>query len=328
VPCQIELGTWSIEKVDSLIASLNDGELSAGERVARTAFAFWGTPFQFESRRPLPLRGRLPVRLGAFDCATFVYTALALGLSRNFGEFIETLRALRYRDPESATIDSDPESGTIFDFVEESLVVNAVELGLLTDVTPEIANGTPLETLRTRLVAVRRDASRDPLELWATPKLGRAPIAMSLLPRTAFDRLGPKTALKSGDIVMMARGTGETGHVVDHVGIAHVDHTGSYLLQSTRHFAWSSDPRPSPPVRYTGIFYDEARRCEQIGVGIGGGFVGDDVSFTRDGMDYHGYEAGGRRLLIDYLDGAQFNRMLVLRPTLRRSSCGLTTPVA
>jgi Protein of unknown function (DUF1460) len=315
----MELGTWTVEKLELLIASLNKGGLSAGQRVARASYAFWGTPFQFESRRPLPLRGRLPVRLGALDCATFVYTVLALGLSKDFGDFVWNLRALRYRDWESSIIDSDPESGTIFDFVEESLFLNAIEIGLLTDVTSEIAKGAPLETIRARLVALRRDTVFDPLELWATPKLGGGTITMSLLPRAAFDRFGPETALKSGDIIMMARGVGDTGHVVDHVGVAYVDQGGVYLLQSTRHFAWSATTIHLPPVRHTGIFYDTARRCEQIGVGIGGTFVGDAVSFTREGLAYHGYHAGSRRHFTDYLEGAAFNRVVVLRPSLQFS---------
>ena len=315
LPCQIELGTWVREDIEKLIAELAEVSVSGpGDRVARAAWAFRGTPFQFESRRPLPPRGQIAVRFGAFDCITFVYTALALGLSQNFAEFVHTLRTLRYRDPERLLVDSDPKSGTIFDFVEESLIVNAVRRGLLVDVTANIAGGVSLETIETRVLPRRRDATLDPLELWATPKLGTAPIPVSFLPRTAFDHLDSERGLRSGDVIIMGRGCGEAGQVVDHVGFAYVDSSGSYLLQSTRHFAWRPNAIASTPGDYTGIFYDSDRRCEQIGVGIAGSFVGDEVTLALDGINYYGYEAGDRRPLVDYLEGAGFKQILILRP--------------
>jgi hypothetical protein len=53
--------------------------------------------------------------------------------------------------------------------------------------------------------------------------------------------------------------------------------------------------------------------CSQIGVGIGGRYLGDEFTLYQDDLPLFGYRRGERRLLSDYLHGA-FKRALVLRP--------------
>ncbi len=313
--CQVDLGLWSRSDLDQLIESLAIAPVTLGERVIRAAHALVGTPFQFESLRPLPIPGRVPVILSTFDCVTFVYTALALGLSQTFGDFVRTLRAIRYRDPEHAAPDSDPENGTIFDFVEESLFLNAVSRNLLYDVTAEVAGVAPIEDVELRLTPIRRDRSVDPHERWATPKLANRTIRMAFLTDDAFHRLEEPGVICEGDILVMSRGLHGRPTVVDHVGFTSIESDNIYLLQSTRHFAWRPDATPQTAGRYTSVFYDTFHRREQIGVGIGGQFVGNHAAFQRDGITYHGYESGTKRSLRDYLIGAGFTRVMVLRPS-------------
>ena len=312
LPCQLELGSWTLEQLEDLLA--DRAGASACDHLHRVASAFLGTPFQFESRRPLPLGNCLPIRLGTFDCFTFVLTTIALAASRDLDEFARVLAVLRYKELLAQGIDSDPETGTIFDFAEEALLANAVERGLLIDVTREIGAGVELEFVQTRLSPVRRTAAMDPLELWATPKLGRLAISATFIPRVAFGLFDDTAALRNGDIVLMSRGGSPGGQIIDHLGLVHIEDGRTHLLQSTRHYA--HHPAPGPPPQngeYTGIFYDEEKRCEQIGVGIGGSYLGDEFTLYQGDLPLFGYRRGERRLLSDYLQGA-FKRALVLRP--------------
>ncbi|MDB5553451.1 MAG: Peptide synthetase [Rhizobium sp.] len=312
VPCYLELGSWKLEELEGLIASRSGG--SASDHLHRIASAFVGTPFQFETRRPLPIGKRLPVRIGAFDCFTFVLTAIALAAASEINEFPRILANLRYKESREQGLDSDPEKGTIYDFAEEALLINAVERGLLRDVTSEIAAGAGVEFVETQLSPVRRAPELDPLELWATPKLGGGVISAAFIPRAAFSCLDDATALQNGDILLMSRGNSPGGQIIDHLGFAHVEEGRTHLLQSTRHFAYHPTPESPPPFgHYTGIFYDTERRCEQIGVGIGGSYLGDEFTLYQGGLPLFGYRSGERRLLSDYLQGA-FARLLILRP--------------
>lgn len=314
IPCHLELGRWTEAELRRLIEENRKREGGAPERVFQTARAFHATPFQFESRRPLPLEGWLPVRLGAFDCITFIYNAFAFGMANSLEEFVRHLRAIRYHEANGERLNSHPTEGNIFDFAEEALLVNGVARGFLKDVTEEVAGGATLESLSATPRPRQRKFTMDTLTLWATPKLGDLPITARFLARSDFWRLDPPTRLVSGDIILMSRGVSEHGEMIHHLGIAQVESDNSFLLQSTRHFAYRCDADPHYRGEYTGIFYDEARRQEQIGVGITGHFAGEGLTFERDGLSYYGYLAGTRRTLRDYLEN-NFSGVLILRPS-------------
>ncbi|MBP1097529.1 N-acetylmuramoyl-L-alanine amidase-like domain-containing protein [Bradyrhizobium diazoefficiens] len=309
VSCLLELGKWSMDEIEALIVP-REGE-QMHERVRRIGWAFGGTPFQFESRRPLPAPGRLPIRFGAFDCFTFVMTVLALAAARSLDEFVWRFACLRYRDPEA--LDSHPESGTIFDFAEEAVLVNAVRRGMLRDVTCEIAGSGFCREIFTVLVPSRRDAAVDPDELWATPKFGQTPIAARIIERPQFDLFNSSGLLCPGDVILMSRNDSGAGHFVDHLGFIDIEADVPFLLQCTRHFARHETAQDGQDGAYTGIFYDTERTLEQIGVGIAGYYLGD--SHTREfmGSKIFGYSSGNRRPLLDYLNGT-FSSVSVLRP--------------
>jgi hypothetical protein len=307
--CQFELGVWTMRELEALIAP-RVGE-GVGARVARIGWAFAGSPFQFESRRPLPPKGALAVRLGTFDCYTYVLTVLALAQSASLGDFVRRLAELRYRD--ISQIDSHPETGTVFDFAEEALIINGTRRGLLLDVTAEIAGIHGCERVASVLESIRRVPEVDPDELWATPKLGNQEIVAGMIPRERFHCLSEPGRLRAGDVLLMSRGQ-IAGGFVDHLGIVDMDDEGPHLLQCTRHYALHSEAQPADGGRFTGVFYDDARRCEQIGVGVAGAHAGDESALMIGGLVMHGYESDGKRPLIDYLEGA-FQGVIVLRPT-------------
>ena len=312
IPCQLDMGIWTRSSIDELFRSAEG--LSGAKRVHHFATAFLRTPFQFESRRPLPLPGRLPIRLGAFDCITYVYTVLAMATARDFEDVARTLYSIRYADTGTGQIDSHPETGNIFDFAEESILVNAVERGLLRDVTESVAAGCYVEVVRRELVPIQRAHALDPMELWATPKLGSRPIEGRFISSEDLAKLDLATVLQSGDLVLLSRAVPNTSHVIDHVGFAEVDGTASYLLQATRHFACHASSMIGLSGTFTNVFYDAEHRFEQIGVGVTGPFAGDHLTFERDGLPFFGYIAGARRTLVDYVN-SNFKLVSILRPT-------------
>ncbi|WP_282045868.1 N-acetylmuramoyl-L-alanine amidase-like domain-containing protein [Roseibium album] len=308
ISCQFELGIWTMRELEALIVpSAGEG---IGARVARIGWAFAGSPFQFDSRRPLPPKGVLGVRLGTFDCYTYVLTVLALAQSVSLEDFVRRLASLRYRD--ISQIDSHPETGTIFDFAEEALLLNGTRRGLLRDVTAEIAGADGCERVSSVLEPIRRLPEVDPDELWATPKLGTRETVARMIHRDGFQCLKESSGLCAGDVLLMSRGR-VVGGFVDHLGIVDMDEEGPHLLQCTRHFALHGQARPAGGGLFTGIFYDEDRRCEQIGVGVAGRHAGEEHALTIGGVIMHGYHVCGKRPLIDYLEGA-FTGVIVLRP--------------
>jgi acyl carrier protein len=309
--CQLELGSWDLKGLAKLMA---DARLkpSANERLFHVAWALWGTPFQFESRLPIPSPGQIPIRLGTFDCITYVYMVIALSAARDLGEFIHFYRDLRYVEAEDREANSNFESGTLLAFAEESLFRNACEMGILKDVTAEVFDASLLETLETTLIPVQLPRSLSPQQLWATPKLGPVPIRKCFLPKMNFTQLSEPNGLRNGDVIVMSRGQPHRGRLIDHVAFVHLHDGDQYLLQSTRHFAWQPDASLATPGAFTGVFYDDLHQKEQIGVGITGPYAGESVAFTRDEIAYHGYECTGWRTMKDYLD-SNFTHFLVLR---------------
>jgi acyl carrier protein len=310
IPCQIEFGVWTRESLEQLFKGA--AKLRAGDRLSYFARALIGTPFQFESLRPLPLTGRLPVRLGALDCITFVYTALAMAMSKCFEDLPLSLRTLRYHDDKTDRIDSHPETGNIFDFADESLLINAVRCNVLDDVTAIVAGMSETTTLRKQLMPAQRAYAVDRSELWATPKLENRKVSATFVAKPGFGCVELPTNLSDGDIILMSRGNALAPYLIDHVGIAIIEDNKVYLLQSTRHFTWRQDATASMQGTYTGVFYDDEHTQEQIGVGFMGHFCGDHLAFERDGITYYGYSPNERRCLKDYLD-SNFSYINILR---------------
>lgn len=77
------------------------GEPNLGKRIDRISRLFLGCPYTEGSLGGgAGLREELRVYLNAFDCVTFIETALALALARTIDEFIDAIRRIRYEDGE------------------------------------------------------------------------------------------------------------------------------------------------------------------------------------------------------------------------------------
>jgi hypothetical protein len=306
--CQLELGDKTRSQLEELLVNAHAAVRSPGQRVAWIAERLLNTPFEYESRLPIPPPEHMRLRLASLDCMTFVYTVIALAAATSVEDAITRLKSLRYR---AEPIDSDPELGNIFDFAEESLLVNAVKLGYLTDVTMEIGGHDGTEEVTASLTATARHFAHDPRRRLATPKLGNDPLRVRSLRAPLLARLAAPW-IQDGDIVLLRRATTSPSVLVHHLVIASVRADGmTGFIHATRSFRCYPDPDPARPPSHTGIFYDLDRRREQMGVSFGTQHVGDHVAFERDSLPYHGYTAEPRALS-DYAP-ANFGGAFVLR---------------
>jgi hypothetical protein len=98
VAAQAPLSPVDQQRVARILAKLN-GVSPLPARLAQASRELLGAPYQSS-----PLRGsvdqpeELVTRTDGFDCVTFLETVLALGLSSQPNQFVDTLRTLRYQD--------------------------------------------------------------------------------------------------------------------------------------------------------------------------------------------------------------------------------------
>lgn len=308
--CALELGTWSPEAVDRLLRDAHRQSADPGARLAWIARRLQGTPFEFESKLPIPGRGQMRFRIADLDCATFVYAVLAMADARGVVDASRRLRAIRYLH--DRIIDSDPEHGTIFDFTYEALIVNAVARGLVRDVTEEIGGPDGTEEITGELAPLARDAGFDPERRRATAKLDDRTVRARCLRADRLDRLDTPW-LRHGDLVLLRKDSAKAPPIlVHHMVVAWVDRGPARFLHATRSFAWRPDAGPEAPAEHTGRFYGDRRR-EQLGVAFGARHAGDEVAFTQDGLPFHGYLQDQPRALADYAR-TNFAGAFVLRP--------------
>lgn len=310
--CQLELGDLTRGQLEALLVEAHTAVASPGKRVAWMAERLLHTPFEYESRLPIPPRNHMRLRLASLDCMTLVYAAIALAAATSLEDAITRLQSLRYREE---PIDSDPESGNIFDFAEESLLVNAVALKYVTDVTTEIGGYDGTEDITASLAATARLFGHDPQRRLATPKLGNVPLRLRSLRAPLLARLVAPW-IQDGDIVLLRRAR-TPSVLVHHVVIASVREDGmTGFIHATRSFRCYPDPDPARAPSHTGIFYNLERTREQMGVSFGTQHAGDHVAFERDSLPYHGYTAAPRALS-DYAQ-TNFDGAFVLRAISRR----------
>lgn len=319
IDCQLELGqVWTRERIDSLLANTMAQSTDASDQLTRIVHALLGTPFQFESKLPIPARGSMRVRLESFDCVTFIYTVLAMCGAGNFEEFVRRLYVIRYRtENRDLAPDSDPDTGSIFDFACESLLENGVRRGFVAPITRIIGGNAPLTEFGVELKRFQRASVFDEQRRFVSPKLGRTIYRAQFLRPQQFSDIRIDE-VRSGDIAILTRGErnkdGELNPtLVSHLVVVQKDQGQLNFVHATRNFAWRPKATSDTPSSFTGIFYDDQRRKEQIGVGFGGQYAGDEHT-TRLGSDsVFGYDQDRRRTLNDYM-GSSFVGALFLRP--------------
>jgi hypothetical protein len=322
---QLELGRWTVEALDRLIRDARAGHADPNERVAFLADHFRGTPFEYESLSPPPPAGTLRVRFDRFGCTGFVIAMLALNGARDFEELAGNLARIRYwrsAPGAPAALDSDPASGNILDFAWEVFIDSAVGQGFATDVTAEVAHGAPLTPFRSRFTARRRAARHDPDERVVIPRVHPDRIVTAkMLAQPDLARMD-RSRIRSGDVLLFthvdpARPVGDE-LLIGHVAIALNVDGEIYMVHATRDYVWRPTAgRDSPPIA-TGIYYGDPRR-EQLGVALATAWTTDrrGQELRTGGDVYHGYDRGRLRPVHDYMAGAGFRGVMVLRPTNR-----------
>jgi hypothetical protein len=311
VTFSLELGRLSLDEIRSWFAEI--AHLSPGSRVMWVARRLRGTPFEFESALPLPPNGCVRFRLETLDCITFIYSVLPFAQATNIEELLWGYYRLRYSRA-SRIVDNDPAEGTILDFVEESLLTNGIHDGRLKDVTAELDPEIPLQCARCVLGPQRRVPMLDPSELMVSPKYGTREFSWPLMTTADFRRV-PVGAILPGDVLLLSNygyeGNYDVSTVVRHVVLADPGENDLFFYHSTRHYCVRHSPSTLPTER-SGRFINGDPTKEQIGVGEGGTFAGDDTKITLGDTFYFGFDQSQPRSLQNFLQF--YGGLIVLRP--------------
>ena len=313
---QLELGRWTVGELDRLLRTARARYADPPQRLAFLAGQFRGTPFEYESWSPPPPAGTLRVRLDRFGCTGFVIAMLAMTGARDFEEYVRNLARIRYGRGAPGALDSDPTTGNILDFAWEVFVDSAAGQGFAADVTAEVARGAALTPFRARFTARRRGQQYDPEERVVTPRLHRdAVVTARMLSQQDLARID-RARIRTGDLLLFSR-VDPAAPVGDELLIGHaavaVNLGGElYMVHATRDYVWRPNAgRTSAPIA-AGVYYGSHRR-EQLGVAMATTWVpGQQVRL--DGVTYHGYDRTKLRPVHDYMAGAGFHGVLVLRP--------------
>jgi len=316
IPCAVSLGDLiSRQEIEDLLFEFS--ELPPGQRLAVWAERLIGTPFEFESNLPILSEDMLRVNLANLDCITFIYVVIALSRADSFEQFVRQLKVLRYDVPDvEAASGRHAASGSFLHFVEESLLERAIEQGWLTDVTSTLVTAECIIPMAVDLRVIRRPAAFDFREQLVAPVRGERAISHTFIRAVDLQKMDVKL-LQDGDIIVFAKdpttAQGDLRHIlVRHLGIVKKQAGAAYFIHSSRHFARrehaTNEARPS----HTGIFYDDDRRCEQLGVDFCGAYAGDEYIIKKDSDTYYAMDMSRLRTVQEYAE-SNFTGIKVLR---------------
>ena len=313
IECLLELGKYNRNTLNNLIEDVFYKYKYPHHRVNFWIEKFVGTPFEFESNLPILPNGVLRVRLSSFDCVTLIYTVIALANSAYFEEFVKNLYNLRYKDTLKGYINNCPDTGNILDFIYESILINGKEKGYIKDITSDIAGNSKLIEVKVLLERFKRPPLHDNAETFVSPKIN--PYAKDIfISKETIDMIDI-SLLQDGDIILMTKGPyndkGEKIPVlITHLGIVKIENNQVYFYHATKHFSLKKDISEN---NYTGIYYDDEHKKEQIGVGIAGTFAGIEHNTYYNDILFFGFHQGIKRSLKDYLEinaiGVKFVRV-------------------
>lgn len=260
----------------------------------------------------------LRVRLSSMDCITYVYNMLALATAKNFDEYVFNLYKIRYISNDNQYINNDPDIGNILDFAEESLLLNAISMGLLSDVTQEIASKEDLIEISVNINRFKRNVIHDKNSSYVTPRFGERLITETFIAVDCLNNIN-KSKVKNGDIILLSEGpttkAGLTSPVmISHLAIAHIENNEIYFYHATRHFYWRPNANNQTPPSYTGVFLDKERKKEIIGTAHAGIFAGEETKTEFNDLIYFGLNQEIKRPLSDFagrlFKGVKFMRVL------------------
>jgi Protein of unknown function (DUF1460) len=305
VEVALDLGSWTIARIEALQHQLSTSAADRCDRVARWASVFTGTPFRYECRGLKLGQNQVLARLASFDCITYVYNVVALAAAQSFSEFVLALASLRYRDFPATHPSNRRIAGSFFDYACEAFLVNAPQYVALRDVTADVAlNGASMECT-IELSPLRRDWFNDPERSIVYPRFPRRKLRTCYLDTKRKRFIRPGT-MRDGDIVLFTNVPSDASArtLVKHAGIAmHVDGIPS-MMHASRHYLCGNvgAARAGGPVEegwHPGVHH----LCE---------FLGEHSLREVGGVKYYGYDAKKVRSLELYAN-QNFSGMKVLR---------------
>lgn len=314
--CLLELGKWTPTAINLMLSNAKKNHSDPSIRLHWIMQNFNGTKFEFESMSENPPKGTLRVRLESMDCITYIYNMLALCKASNFNEYVSNLYNLRYLANDRQFLDSNPDTGNILDFAEESLLLNAVNIGILKDITEEVICEEDLINISVNISRFQRYSIYDKNTSYVTPRFGERLITERFIPVDSIDKID-KSKLKNGDIILLSEGAitkkGVTSPVlISHLAITHLENDEIYFYHATRHFYWRPDANSTTPPSYTGVFLDKERKKEIIGTAHAGIFAGEETKTEYNDLIYFGLNQKIMRPLSDFA-GRLFKGIKIVR---------------
>lgn len=317
IPCQLELGKWSIDKINLLLQEAWQHSSDANDRVLFIAKKFFSTPFLFDAKLPIVKNGLMRIRFESFDCQTFIQHMIALCKSRTFEEFVLHLYEIEYLHPETKEINNHPETGNRFIFGCESILINCVNRGHVSEITERVINPNLLTALAIDIKPIQRPPIYDPLMLFMSPKYGEKARTEYFITKDHFDQID-FSQLKSGDIALLSKGEEcngiKQGIFIRHFVFLEIEHDKIYFVHASKDFAWRPIATRKSAHQHTGIYFDLAHKKEHLGVSYGAKYVGDELITHFQGLDYYAYNPEIKREFNEYFKanfwGVKFIRLM------------------
>ena len=325
IKLELELGGFTVGKVNALLRAAHKEH--PDDASARVAFIvdrhLLRAAFEYESISDALPAGTMRVRLSSFGCTSFVLYSLALGAARDFEELVHTLRQIRYQDTLTRGVDNHGVTGNKLDFAYNMIVARAVGLGLLEEITAEVAGKVPTRLYRTRITPRRRIAEHDPRRTKIQPKLNaNKVVALRMISRANF-AIMDRSKINSGDVIIYSRvdrGTPVgTKVMVGHLAMALKVDGEIYMTHATRDYVFRPRANKSSKPYSTGVYYKDDPRFEQLGVSraimptteaAGINFVSRKGGVRRK---YWGYREGKLRPIHHYMGGANIRAVAFFR---------------
>lgn len=318
INCQLELGNWSISKINHILNNAQRYSFDPSQKIMFIIQHFMGTPFIFDAQLPIAKKGILKVRLESFDSLTFVHNMLSLSHASSFEEFIKNLYEIEFAWTEKNVIDNDPDKGNRLSLACESILINAINKKYLRDITNELIASDKLDTVEINIKRYQRPKKFDQKELFVSPKYGSGIKREQFITINNIGRIN-KDLVKTGDIVLLTKGEISNRGVkqdvlVNHLVFAYKQDNEIYFIHASKDFMLKSSGTSNISDFYSRVYYDPKHQREQLGVSFGGKYLGEELNIHMNGIDYWAYDPFVKESLINYVEqnywGAKFLRAL------------------
>ena len=318
ISCQLELGKWSINKVNSLLNKAQSYSFDPGQKIAFIIKHFMGTPFIFDAQLPIAEKNILKIRLKSFDGLTFVHNMLALSKAGSFEEFTKNLYKIEFACAEENIINNDPDKGNRLLFACESILINAINKNFVRDITYELIAADKLDMVEVNIKRYQRPKKIDRRELFVSPKYGSGIKREQFIGANNIDKIN-KDLVKTGDIILLTKGEISNKGIkqdvlINHLAFAYKLNNEIYFIHASKDFILKPSGASTTLDFYSRVYYDPIHQREQLGVSFGTKYLGEEFNIHMNGIDYWAYHLSDKESLVDYVKqnyrGAKFLRVL------------------